>query len=105
MLKANLENTDARVSPVIDFVSAKDGIRICFYPDSCHGIFEYLVVFQNTCSVVVDQHTAVLTTPNFVPGDFRIWTCSDLHSRVEVVEDIISFEKSVAIILQPWSVY
>lgn len=66
---SSIEDADTPISTIIYFVPPECWITIRFDPNSCHGIVEDFILFQDTQSPIVHKHTPVLPSPNFVATD------------------------------------
>jgi hypothetical protein len=56
---------------------------------ACKILKSYLIIFNNSCSVVVDEYSTVLATPDFVPRNFGIRAGPDLNARIKMVENVV----------------
>lgn len=67
----------------------KSGIRIRFDPNTSHCIIKNFILLQQPQTAVINKHSAILTSPDFIPANNWIATSADLNSTVQVVEDVV----------------
>lgn len=73
---ASVEDTDASVATVVNFVAKQMRVGVGFDPDSCHCVIEDLVITDLAQAAVVDENAAILTAPDLVALNRRVTTGS-----------------------------
>ncbi len=90
-------------------------MTVGFDPHAGHRVVEDLVVLEQAETAVVDEHAAVLTAPDTVARDARVGARATgdpshgrykqgdipyLHAGIEMVEDVVLLQQTMAIIVE-----
>jgi hypothetical protein len=69
---SSVEDANAAVPAIKDFVALEGGVRVRLDPHAGHGVVEDLVLLEQTQAAVVHEHAAVLPSPYLVPSNYGI---------------------------------
>ena len=67
-----IEDTDSPFAPIMNLVPSQNWVAFCLDPDPSHGIVKYFIVFDYSQTSVVNQHSTVLSSPDFVSSYHRV---------------------------------
>lgn len=63
---ATIEDADAPIPPIVDFVVPQHWVAVRLDPDPSHGVVKDLVELDDAQPTVVNQNSAILSAPDLV---------------------------------------